>query len=292
MSQSALVAGRAVPISIAVRSCGFGAEITGLNLSQPLATDTLAKVKQALANHGVIWFPDQQLNHSQLETFSSQFGRFGENPFVEALPDYPNIVEVRRNPKEKVVVFGGGWHSDWSFQPEPPSATILHAKVVPPIGGDTLFSDNVAAYEALSAGFRRFLDGLGGIHSASGPYGPEGYFSKEAGRTGMRIATSAIANKTHTHPITTIHPVTGRRALFVSPGYTMAIENLNKTESDAILGFLFQHMTSDSFVHRHSWRSNMLVMWDNRSVLHCAEGGYDGYLRLMHRTVIAGQRPQ
>ena len=108
----------------------------------------------------------------------------------------------------------------------------------------------------------------------------------------MRITTSAIANKTHTHPITTIHPVTGRRALFVSPGYTMAIENLNKTESDAILGFLFQHMTSDSFVHRHSWRSNMLVMWDNRSVLHCAEGGYDGHLRLMHRTVIAGQRPQ
>ncbi len=279
-------------VSIKSRPLGFGAEVTNLDLSRPLGAASLAAVKQALADHGVIWFPQQPLDHAQLEAFSRQFGAFGENPFVEAMAGHPDIVEVRRDPGETTAVFGGGWHSDWSFQAAPPAATILHAKVIPPVGGDTLFCDTAAAWEALSPGFREMLLGLRALHSAAGPYGSKGYFASEAGRTGMHILFGPEADGVHAHPLAPVHPVSARRTLFVSPGYTIGIEGLAKAESDALLGFLFQHMTSEAFVYRHAWQPDMLVMWDNRSTLHHALGGYDGHLRLLHRTVIAGAPPR
>lgn len=240
----------------------------------------------------MLWFRGQWLDHAQLEAFSSLLGPFGPNPFVHALPDHPNIVEVRRDPEERAVVFGGGWHSDWSFLPQPPAATLLHAKVVPPEGGDTLFCDTRRALEALSPHFRVLLAQLYGVHSAAGPYGSEGYFAKETGRTGMSIISGPEADGTHAHPLTPRHPVSGQRALFASPGYTVGIEGLSEPEARAILDFLFEHMTADRFVYRHVWEPDMLVIWDNRAALHCATGGYDGYLRLMHRTVIAGGAPK
>ena len=270
----------------------LGVEITGLDLAHTLDPATFAAVRQALAEHSMICFPDQPLSHDQLEAFSLQFGPFGDNPFVEAMPGRPNLVEVRRDPEETTTVFGGGWHSDWSFQTTPPAATILHAKVTPPTGGDTLFADAVGAYDALRPQFQKLLEGLRAIHSASGPYGQDGYFAKESGRTGMHILVSTDADRSHAHPLVTVHPVSGRKTLFVSPGYTVGIEGMIQAEGNAILDFLFKHMTSDAFVHRHVWRPNMLVMWDNRSILHCATGGYDGHLRLMHRTVIAGGIPK
>lgn len=270
---------------------GFGAEVHGLDLRAPLPRGAAEAIRAALAEHGVVWFRRQPLAHAELEAFSLALGPFGPNPFVHALPGHPNIVEVRRDPDERAVVFGGGWHSDWSFLPAPPAATLLHAKVVPPEGGDTLFCDTRRAWEALTPRFRELLLGLKGVHSAAGPYGSEGYFAKETGRTGMRIVTGPEADGSHVHPIAPRHPVSGRRALFVSPGYTVGIEGLAKEEGAAILGFLAAHMTAERFVHRHRWEPDMLVIWDNRAVLHCATGGYDGHLRLMHRTVIAGGVP-
>lgn len=277
--------------TITPRPDGFGAEIARLDLSHPLRPASLAAVKQALADHGVIWFPDQPLSHTELEAFSSQFGPFGVNPYVEPLADHPNIVEVRRDPGETVAVFGGGWHSDWSFLSEPPIATILHAKVIPPCGGNTLFANSAGAWDRLSAGFRRSIAELRAVHTAAGPYGAEGYFANETGRTGMRILSGADADRTHAHPIAPVHPASGRRALFISPGYAVGIEGWAKAESDPLMGYLFNHITSEAFVYRHVWEPDMLVMWDNRLVLHHALGGYDGHLRLLHRTVIAGGRP-
>jgi taurine dioxygenase len=269
---------------------GFGAEITALDLSRPLPADVLDAVKAAFVRHGVVWFPDQPLDHDQLEAFTLQFGAFGFDPYVAPLVDRPHILEVRREPDEKTSPFGAAWHSDWSFQETPPAATILHAKVVPPEGGDTLYADGVAAYEALDATLKAEIAPLKTIHSAARPYGTKGFYAGEQGRKGMTILPSAEAEKTFVHPLVRTL-VDGRRALFVNPTYTLAVEGLGEAESEAVLGRLFGHMTEERFVYRHRWRADMLTMWDNRRLLHYATGGYDGNLRLMHRTTVAGERP-
>ena len=277
-------------LTVTPNESGFGAEVTGLDLSRPLPPKTLAAVKAAFLAHGVLWFPEQPLDHDQLEAFTLQLGPFGWDPYVAPLADRPHILEVRREPDEKVSVFGGGWHSDWSFQATPPSATILHAKVVPPVGGDTLYADGVAAYEALSPAFRQMLAPLTAIHSATRPYGPSGFFAKEEAARSMKILWSAEADKTQAHPLVrTLDD--GRRSLFVNPTYTLGIEGFAEAESAALLAFLYKHMMSEAFVYRHKWAANMLTMWDNRRAMHNATGGYDGHLRVMHRTTVAGGKP-
>ncbi|HUO11673.1 MAG TPA: TauD/TfdA family dioxygenase [Caulobacteraceae bacterium] len=277
-------------LKIAPNPSGFGAEVTGLDLATPLPADTLEAVKTAFLAHGVLWFPDQPLTHDQLEAFTLQFGPFGWDPYVAPLADRPHILEVRREPDEKAHIFGGGWHSDWSFQTTPPSATILHAKVIPPVGGDTLYADGVAAYEALSPAFQAMLAPLRAIHSATRPYGPDGFFAREEGRKGMTILPSPEADNTEAHPLVR-RLADGRRSLFVNPTYTLAIEGFSPAESEALLAFLYKHMLADAFIYRHRWAANMLTMWDNRRATHNAQGGYDGHLRLLHRTTVAGERP-
>ena len=278
-------------IEVRARPGGFGAEIRGVDLSASLPAEQLSAVKDAFAVHGVIWFPDQPLTHDQLERFTQQLGPFGWDPYVAPLADRPHILEVRREPDEKTSPFGSAWHSDWSFQETPPAATLLHAKVVPPVGGDTLYADGIAAYAALSPVMQGMLEGLRAIHSASRPYGPNGAYANEAPGRSMKIITSVEAEKTFAHPLVRRHPVTGRPALFVNPVYTIGVEGMTEAESAALLGFLFKHMTDEAFVYRHIWRPNMLTIWDNRRALHNATGGYDGHLRVMHRTTVAGDRP-
>ena len=279
------------PVTVLPEPSGFGAAITGVDLSAPLPQAQLAEVKQAWADHAVVWFPDQPLTHDQLEAFTLQLGPFGNDPYIAPLAGYPNILEVRREPDETASPFGAAWHSDWSFQETPPAATLLHAKVVPPVGGDTLYADARAAYDALSPTMQALLADLRVVHSATRPYGPNGFYAKETGRQGMTILVSPEADKTFTHPLVRTHPGTGRKALFVNPVYSLGIEGMTEPESAALLGFLYAHMTQDAFVLRHRWAPNMLTVWDNRSTLHNATGGYDGHLRLLHRTTVAGERP-
>lgn len=288
MSDPAL---RPSPIRVRPNPSGFGAEIAGLDLSRPLPAETLAEVKQAFAEHSVVWFPDQPLDHDQLEAFTLQLGAFGEDPYVKPLADRPHILEVRREPEETASVFGGAWHSDWSFQVRPPAATLLHAKIVPPVGGDTLYADGYRAYEALDPALKRRLLGLRAIHSAGRPYGSGGYYASETVKRSMEILPSLEAEKTHSHPLVRTHPVSGRKALFVNPVYTVGVEAMAADEAAALLGLLFKHMTDDAFVFRHVWRADMLTLWDNRCALHNATGGYDGHRRLMHRTTVAGEIP-
>jgi taurine dioxygenase len=270
---------------------GFGAEITGLDISKPLPAPVLEAVKAAFAAHSVVWFPDQPLTHDELERFTLQLGDFGDDPYVKPLEGRPHILEVRREPDETVNPFGAAWHSDWSFQVTPPAATLLHAKIVPPQGGDTLYADGYQAYDALSPVMQRMLEGLRTIHSAKRPYGPNSGYARETAQRSMTMLSSVEAEKTHVHPLVRTHPVTGRKALFVNPVYTLAVEGMTEAESAALLGFLFTHMTQDEFVYRHRWRVNMLTMWDNRCALHNATGGYDGHRRVMHRTTVAGDVP-
>lgn len=282
---------RKTSIHVRPNENGFGAEITGLDISRPLPPETLAEVKQAWADHAVVWFPDQPLTHDELEAFTLQIGPFGHDPFIAPMEGRPHILELRREPDEKARNFGAGWHSDWSFQEEPPAATLLHSKVVPPVGGDTLYADCTRAYDALSDEMKKVLSGLTAVHSAALPYGTNGVFAQETEKRTMKILVSKEAEKTWPHPLVRTHPVTGRKALFVSPVYTVGIEGMTHAESAAILGFLYSHMTQDKFIYRHKWRENMLTMWDNRCTLHFADGGYDGHLRVMHRTTVAGDVP-
>ncbi len=278
-------------ISVQPQPTGFGAEITGLDLSQPMPPQTLADVKAAWARHGVVAFPDQPLSLDALEAFTLQMGAFGDDPYVKPMAGRPNVLELRREPDETASNFGAGWHSDWSFQDAPPAATILRSQVTPPVGGDTLFCDGARAYEALSPTMQAMLAPLQAVHSAVRPYGPQGSYARETAARTLQIISSKAAEASRTHPLVRTHPVTGRKALFISPVYTIGVEGLAEPEANAILGFLFKHMVQDAFVYRHRWRAGMVLMWDNRCTAHLAEGGYDGHLRLMHRTTVAGDAP-
>ncbi len=278
-------------LQIHARPTGFGARVSGLDLSQPMPADLRAELNAAFAKHAVLYFPDQPLTIEQLEAFTLQFGEFGVDPFIKPLENHPHVLELRREADEKAVNFGAAWHSDWSFQQEPPAATILISKVTPPVGGDTLFADCCQAFEDLSLTMQQWLSGLKAVHSAVRPYGRSGVFANETESRSMKIVTGVEAEKTFTHPVVRTHPVSGRQALYVSPTYTLGIEGLSEAESEHILAFLFARVTQEKYVYAHKWSQNMVTIWDNRTTLHNAGGGYDGHLRVMHRTTVAGERP-
>ena len=278
-------------IKVMPQPTGFGAEITGVDLSRPLAADVLAEVKAAWAQHGVVVFPGQPLTLDQLEAFTLQMGPFGDDPYVKPMAGHPNVLEVRREPDEKVTPFGGNWHSDWSFQARPPAATILRSETIPPVGGDTLYCDAATAYEALPEATKDKLAPLRAVHSASRAYGPQSAYSRELHLRAMPIIVSPEADKTYVHPLVRTHPVTGRKALFVSPVYTVGIEGMAPDEADPLLADLHRHLVQDQFIYRHHWTPGMVVIWDNRCTMHNALGGYDGHRRVMHRTTVAGEAP-
>jgi taurine dioxygenase len=269
----------------------FGARVEGLDLGAALSQDTISELRELWLTHQILYFPEQPLNHEQLERFTRYFGDHGDDPYVKAVDDHPNILEIRREPDEQVSPFGGSWHSDWSFQAAPPSATILHSKVVPPQGGDTLYADGFRAYEALDPGLAAELEQHTAIHSARRPYSHEGYQRSGGDRRSMTILPSDKAWETQEHPIVRTHPESGRKALWINPVYTIGIQGMTEEEAGALLDELFSHALAPEFVYVHKWSADMLTMWDNRSVQHCAQGGYDGYLRVMHRTTVAGTTP-
>jgi taurine dioxygenase len=239
----------------------------------------------------VVSFPDQILDHDELAAFSRWIGPFGNDPYVAPIRDHEHILEIRREPDEAVAPFGAAWHSDWSFQTMPPAATILHAKVVPPVGGDTLYADGYAAFEALSASEQSELKTMTALHSARRPYSHQGFYASGGDKRSMKILPSDSALEITEHPLIRTHPETGRDVLWVNSVYTIGIKDMTEAESASLLNRLFAHSVEDRFVYRHKWSANMLTMWDNRSVQHCAQGGYDGHRRVMHRTTVAGDRP-
>jgi taurine dioxygenase len=269
----------------------FVAEVSGVQLDQPLSAPSINAIKAGWAQHPVLIFPDQPLDPHELATFARHLGEFGIDPYVNPLEDHEHVIEVRREPAESTPIFGASWHSDWSFQAAPPSGTLLYAQTVPPSGGDTLFADCYRAYESLPSQLKSELLDLRATHSAARAYGSEGLFAKDDPSRSMRIVTSQEAEKVEIHPVVRTHPVTGRQGLFINHVYTIEIVGMDKVKSRALLKFLFEHMTQDEFVYQHEWREDMLVLWDNRCLLHYAHGGYAGYQRVMYRTTLAGERP-
>jgi len=270
----------------------LGADVHGLNLAKPLSAEELRAVEQAFADYSVLAFRDQDLDIDGLEAFALQFGSFGDTPFIRPVSDHPDVLAVIREADEAGPLFGGSWHSDWSFQDAPPSATILYGKEVPDAGGDTVFTSQYLAYESLSDGMKRMLDGVNAVHSARRSYGPQGVFGAPDPNAAMHIQGGEEALRTRTHPMVCTHPVTGRRMLFVNDVYTIGIEDMTGAESKALLGFLLEHSKNVSFTCRVRWGPGTLTMWDNRCVQHHAINDYPGKRREMYRVTLAGTVPQ
>jgi len=267
-----------------------GATVAGVYLSQPLCDGTIAEIRAAWLEHHVLVSPDQELTDDDLERFTLYFGPFGEDPFIVPIPSHNHIIAVRRDAGETAPLFAENWHTDWSFQEHPPTGTCLYGITIPPEGGDTLFADQHAALDAMPEVLRKRLEGKMAIHSAKNAYAPEGmYGENDAGRS-MDIRPSEDAKAAQCHPIIRDHPETRRAGIFGTVGYIAGIEDMAERNSLPLLMELYAWQTQDHFVYRHRWQPDMLVMWDNRSVLHKATGGYEGHDRLLHRTTIGAYR--
>ncbi|WP_235901057.1 TauD/TfdA dioxygenase family protein [Pontixanthobacter aquaemixtae] len=264
-----------------------GAHITGVDLSRELDREKIAAIRAAWLKHKVIAFPDQHLDDDALERFTLTLGEFGVDPFFAPIPGRENIAAILREADETTPLFAESWHSDWSFLPRPPAGTCLAAVEIPPVGGDTLFADQVAAFDALPAQRKDYLRSLTTIHSASRGYAPSGLYGENDEGRSMAIRPSEEALKTQTHPLITTHPETGEETIFCSLSYVVGIEGIDEMEAMQFVVELSEWQTRDEFVYRHKWQPGMVILWDNRSVLHKATGGYEGHRRELHRTTIA-----
>ncbi len=266
-----------------------GATVRGIDLTQALGPETVSAIRAAWLAHHVLVFPDQSIDDDDLERFTEAFGGFGVDPFIAPIPGREHIIAVERQAKETSPLFAENWHSDWSFQANPPAGTCLYGIKIPPVGGDTLFANQHAALDAMSATMRARLDGKMAIHSAKRAYAPDGFYGEgDKSKRSMDIRPSREAEATQLHPMIRKHPETGRAGLFSCFGYIIGIEGMADSEATELLVELYGWQGREEFQYRHRWERNMLVMWDNRSLLHAATGGYDGHHRLLHRTTIAG----
>lgn len=264
----------------------IGAEIGGVDISKALTAQTVAEIRQALLDHLVIFLRDQDITPAQQLAFVSRFGEPDVYPFVKGLEDYPQITPILKRPEE-TINFGGIWHSDTVYQAEPPMATVLYAKELPPIGGDTLFANQYQAYESLSAPLRAFLDGLTAVNSAAKGSAAQTREDRVSdGGTGL--AAEAMQAE---HPVVRTHPETGRKALYVNTGHTVRFRGMTEAESTPILEYLYQHQIKPEFSCRFVWQPGSLAFWDNRCAQHYPVNDYHGHTRLLHRITLKGDKP-
>ena len=265
----------------------LGAEITGVDLSHDLPADTIAAIRKALLDHGVIFFRDQPLAPDRLLAFGRRFGEVVEYPFVKGIEGFPEVIAVVKLEHERIN-FGGVWHSDTSYLECPPMGSLLVAREVPAAGGDTLFANMYLAYEALSPGMQRILAGLRAVNSsrkADVTRTREDRMRDSGGRADARKSYEAE------HPVVRTHPETGRKALYVNVAHTMRFAGMTEEESAPLLEYLFRHQVRPEFTCRFRWRPGSLAFWDNRCVQHYPINDYHGHRRLMHRITLAGERP-
>ncbi|MBI2584873.1 MAG: TauD/TfdA family dioxygenase [Rhodospirillales bacterium] len=265
----------------------LGAEIHGLDLARDLDDDGVAFVHRALLDHLVVFFRDQTLTPAELAAFGRRFGKLARYPFVDGLPGEPEVIEVKKLEHERVN-FGGVWHSDTTYLDEPPMASMLLALEVPPVGGDTLFANMYAAFDALSDGMKKLLSGLRAVNSsdmADVTRTREDRIASNPGKAKGQVFEAA-------HPVVRTHPETGRKALYVNRAHTVRIEGMTADESASLLAFLYGHQTKPEFTCRFRWQVGSLAFWDNRAAQHNPINDYHGYRRRMHRITLAGDRPR
>jgi taurine dioxygenase len=268
-----------------------GAVISGVDLADDLSDEVVAEIRRAVLDHGVVFARGQSLSPSAQVAFSRRFGPRSPVPFVQPLAEHPEVIAVVREASERQgFTFGSIWHSDFSFLAEPPMGSILHAREVPPVGGDTLWANQYLAFETLSSGLQQTLRGLRGVHSARDAYSPrmQGVHDQFVG---MSVQTSDEANRVQLHPAVRVHAETGREALYLNAQYTVGLDGWWPHESKLLLDFLFAHATQPAFTCRWRWTAGDVAFWDNRCVQHMVLADSQGHRRAMHRTTVAGEQP-
>ena len=265
---------------------GFVAEIGGLDLSRPLSREAIATLRESLLRYKLLLFRGQSLTPLQQRDFAAEFGSLHTHPLIENVNEQPEIMVLDFGPDRRYE--NSDWHTDVTFIETPPLGSILHGVIIPDVGGDTIFADLGAAYDALSAPVKTLLTGLNARHD----------FAKSFRRDEFPTADYAAkwdrTRQTHppvSHPVVRTHPDTGEKGLFVNEGFTLAIEGLSAEESRALLEFLFAHSRKPEFTYRHRWRAGDVLFWDNRITQHYAVADYWPRRRRMHRATILGDRP-
>ena len=265
----------------------LGADVVGVDVGADLDDATVAALRAALNEHHVLFFRDQDLSPERQIAFGQRFGELDTHPFVEGNEAHPEMIDIITEPGD-VVNFGGGWHTDVTFLPEPDLGSILYAVETPTSGGDTLFADQHAAYDALSAAMKDVLDGLTATHSAGPQYAEGGYSTLS---TSMKTKNPERSTEVVTHPVIRTHPENGRKALYVNQAFTTGIVGMYPHEARVLLRFLYEQAVREPFTCRFRWQPGSLAMWDNRSVQHYALYDYRGERRHMRRVTIKGDRP-
>jgi taurine dioxygenase len=267
-----------------------GATISGVDLALKLDEKSIELIRAAWIKYQVIVFPDQHLTDDDLVRITNNLGSVGDDPYFVSISADTPVVALTRRANEKAPVFAEVWHTDWSFKKEPPIGTCLYSLTIPPVGGDTGFTNQQKALAEMPQALRDRLEGKIALHSAAAGYGPDGAYGKreEGSDRSMKILYSEAANDIETHAIINTHPESGRETLFGTAGYICGILGMAQEEANQLIADLYQWQTRPEFQYTHKWQENMLVIWDNRCVLHKANGGYDGYDRELHRTTIAG----
>ncbi len=278
----------------------IGATITGVDLAKELhgdgIGDLVAEITSYLNVYLTVVFPDQHLSPGDQTEFTHHFGPPCPTPFVKTMAEYPEVIKVLKEADEaKAFNFGGAWHSDFSFLDQPPSYTLLHAIDVPAYGGDTVWTNNIAALDQLMPKVRAQIDGTEahGIHTAKDAYSPK-MQSIHDGLKHMDIRTTEDANNTRAHPLITTHPGNGKETLFFNQAYVRDIEGAALDDGQDVaecMRGLHHHTTSHQFTVRHRWRNGDLAIWDNRATQHLALNDYAGSRRELHRTTVEGNAP-
>jgi taurine dioxygenase len=259
----------------------LGAELLGIDLRN-LSAATVAAIRRAFLEHQVIFFRDQQLEPAQFMAFARTMGKPVPYPFVPGIEGFPEVIEVKKLEHERHN-FGGIWHSDTAYLEQPPMGSMLIAREIPPYGGDTLFASQYLAYEALSEGMKRLLDGLYAVNSSA---------KADVTRTREDRVKEYSQHYEAEHRVVRTHPETGRKALYVNFGHTVRFRGMTEQESGPLLDYLFRHQVKPEFTCRFQWQVGSVAFWDNRCTQHNPINDYHGHRRVMHRITLAGDKPR
>jgi taurine dioxygenase len=273
-------------ITVAPMAGALGAEIGGVDLATDLQDTTVAEIRRAWLDHCVVFFRDQELTPDRFLAFARRIGHPVEYPFVKGIEGYPEIIAVSKLPDE-TVNFGGIWHSDTVYLERPPMGTMLVAREIPPYGGDTLYASMYAAYEALSPGLKRMLEGVRAVNTSA-----LADVSKTREDRMRDAGTQDDREFVSEHPVVRTHPETGRKALYVNVAHTSRFVDMTADESRPLLRYLFEHSVRPEFTCRFRWRVGSLALWDNRCAMHNPVNDYHGFTRTMHRITLAGDEPR
>ncbi len=270
-------------VTIRPMTGGCGAEVLGVDLAS-LSDSDWHTVQQAYRDYGVIFFRDQQLTPEQHIAFARRWGPIDINRFFPANQAYPEIAEVNKSPEQKLNI-GGGWHTDHSYDAEPAMGSILVARELPETGGDTLFANMYAAFDALSDRLKRTLESLRAVHSSRHVFGEHAaYRNSDLKDTFANPELTGDA----VHPVVITHPLSGRKALYVNPGFTVHFEGWSVADSQPLLQHLYAHASQPQFTCRFRWAPGSVAFWDNRATWHYAVNDYHGQARRLHRITVAG----